>query len=361
MAPRGAILALSSAALFGASTPLAKALLEEIDPWLLAGLLYAGAGIGLAIVEGIGRIARPSGAGEAALSGRGRAWLLAAIGAGGVVGPVLLMTGLGRTPAAGASLLLNLEGVMTALLAWLIFGEHIGRRIAVGMAAITGGSVALSWQGTAALGGVLGPLAIAGACLAWAVDNNISRTLSLADPVRIALLKGCVAGTVNVLIALGLGARWPGPGALTGAAIVGFAGYGVSLVLFVHALRALGTARTAAYFSLAPFLGAALAVVALGEPVTAQLLVAAACMALGAWLHLSERHGHTHPHEVVIHEHRHVHDAHHQHVHAGAEPAGAAHSHAHEHVLLVHRHPHFPDAHHRHAHGSASPDDPTGM
>jgi drug/metabolite transporter (DMT)-like permease len=246
---------------------------------------------------------------------------------------------------------------MTALLAWLIFGEHIGRRVAAGMAAITAGSVALSWQGEAALGGFLGPLAIAGACLAWAIDNNIARTLSLTDPVRIALLKGCVAGAVNVLIALGLGARWPGPAALAGAGVVGFAGYGVSLVLFVHALRLLGTARTAAYFSLAPFLGASVAVVALGEPVTAQLLAAAAGMGFGAWLHLSERHGHAHPHEAMVHEHRHVHDAHHEHGHAGGEPAGAAHSHPHAHALLVHRHPHFPDAHHRHGHGSAPPGD----
>jgi drug/metabolite transporter (DMT)-like permease len=358
-APRGAILALASALLFGASTPLAKALLDETDPWLLAGLLYLGAGLGLGLLHGVGRVARGVGPGEAALRGSEWAWLLAAVAAGGVLGPILLMSGLSRTPAAGASLLLTLEGVMTALLAWFAFGEHVDRRIALGMAAITAGAVALSWQGGSSLGGLLGPLAIAGACLAWAVDNNLSRAISLADPIRIATLKGCVAGAVNTLIALGLGASWPRPGVLAGAAIVGFAGYGVSLVLFVHALRALGTARTAAYFALAPFVGASVAVIALGERVTAQLIVAAACMAAGAWLHLSERHGHAHRHGATAHEHRHIHDAHHQHVHAGHEPPGAPHSHRHDHALLVHRHPHFPDAHHRHGHRSLPSDDAT--
>ena len=348
--PLGAILALLSAALFGASTPLAKALLNEIDPWLLAGLLYAAAGIGLAFLQGIRWVAGGTGRTEAPLRGREWVWLLAAIVAGGVVGPVLLMSGLSRTPAAGAALLLNLEGVMTALLAWFVFGENVDRRIALGMAAITAGAMVLSWQGVAPLGGALGPLAIAGACLAWAIDNNLTRKVSLTDPVRIALLKGCSAGTVNVLIALALGARWPHPSALAGAALVGLAGYGVSLVLFVVALRSLGTARTAAYFSLAPFFGAAVAVLVLGERVTVQLLVAAGCMAVGAWLHLTEHHEHGHPHELVVHEHRHVHDEHHQHDHVDTEPGEEPHSHAHGHAPLAHLHPHFPDAHHRHGH-----------
>jgi drug/metabolite transporter (DMT)-like permease len=346
--PRGAVLALGAAALFGASTPLAKALLEEIDPWLLAGLLYAAAGIGLALLQSARRVAGGAKQIEAPLRGREWAWLLAATAAGGMIGPVLLMIGLDRTPAAAASLLLNLEGVMTALLAWLVFGENVDRRVALGMGAITAGTAVLSWQGTSVLGGVLGPLAIAGACLAWAIDNNLTRKVSLTDPVRIALLKGCSAGALNVLIALGLGARWPSPRAVAGAALLGFAGYGVSLVLFVLALRSIGTARTAAYFSLAPFFGAAVAVGMLGEPVTLQLLAAAACMAAGVWLHLTERHEHGHRHRLIIHEHLHVHDEHHQHGHPGSDASGAEHSHRHEHDLLLHRHTHFPDAHHQH-------------
>jgi drug/metabolite transporter (DMT)-like permease len=349
-APFGPMVALLSAALFGASTPLAKVLLNDIDPWLLAGLLYAAAGIGLAVLQGVRRLLGGGAQGEAAPRGRDWLWLLAAIVVGGVISPVLLMNGLRLTPAAGAALLLNLEGVLTGLLAWFVFGENFDRRIALGMAAITAGAIVLSWQGVAPLGGVLGPLAIGGACLGWAVDNNLTRKVSLTDPVRIALLKGCSAGAVNVLIALALGASWPSPSALAGAAVVGVAGYGASLVLFVVALRWLGTARTGAYFSLAPFFGATVAVLVLGERVTLQLLVAAACMAIGAWLHLTEQHEHAHSHASIVHEHRHTHDEHHQHDHAEADLGREPHSHAHTHARALHWHPHFPDAHHRHGH-----------
>ena len=344
------MVALASAALFGASTPLAKMLLNDVDPWLLAGLLYAAAGIGLACFSGVRRVLGGGARAEASLRGRQWAWLLAAIVVGGVIAPVLLMMGLRLTPAAGAALLLNLEGVLTGLLAWFIFKENFDRRIALGMAAITAGALVLSWQGPSSLGGALGPLAIAAGCLGWAVDNNLTRKVSLTDPVQIALLKGCSAGTVNVLIALAGGAPWPPPRALVGAAVVGLTGYGVSLVLFVIALRQLGTARTAAYFSLAPFFGAAVAVLGLGEPVTIQLLVAAGCMAIGAGLHLSEHHEHQHPHEPVVHEHRHTHDEHHGHDHVEADLGGEPHSHAHTHPPGRHQHPHFPDAHHRHGH-----------
>ena len=349
-APFGPMVALLSAALFGASTPLAKVLLNDLDPWLLAGLLYAAAGIGLAVLQGVRRLLGSGAPREATLNGQEWVWLLAAIVVGGVISPVLLMSGLRIMPAAGAALLLNLEGVLTGLLAWFVFGETFDRRIALGMAVITAGAIVLSWQGVAPLGGALGPLAIAGACLGWAVDNNLTRKVSLTDPVRIALLKGCCAGAVNVLIALALGALWPPPTVLAGAAVVGAAGYGASLVLFVVALRWLGTARTAAYFSLAPFFGATVAVLVLGEPVTLQLFVAAACMAIGAWLHLTERHEHEHSHAPIVHEHRHDHDGHHQHDHAEADLGGEPHSHAHTHARSLHLHPHYPDAHHRHGH-----------
>jgi drug/metabolite transporter (DMT)-like permease len=191
---------------------------------------------------------------------------------------------------------------------------------------------------------------IAGACLAWAVDNNLTRKVSQTDPVQIALLKGCVAGVVNVGIAFGLGSALPPLGVLGAAAVVGFAGYGVSLVLFVVALRHIGTARTGAYFSLAPFFGGLVAVLVLGEPVTIQIVAAGSLMALGVWLHLTERHEHEHGHEEMAHEHRHVHDEHHQHRHDGSEPPGEPHSHWHAHAQLRHSHAHFPDIHHRHEH-----------
>ena len=335
--------ALGAALLFGAGTPLAKLLLANASPWLLAGLLYLGSGLGLGAVRWLRR------APAVRLTRAEWPWFAAAVLAGGVVGPVLLMLGLTRMPASGASLLLNAEGVFTALLAWLAFKENVDRRIALGMAAIALGAVVLSWPGETRFAGAWPALAVLGACLAWAVDNNLTRKVSLADASWIAAVKGLVAGLINGGLALGLGAtlpRWP---IVAAALVVGFVAYGVSLTWFVLGLRHLGTARTGAYFSIAPFLGALLAV-ALGEPVTLPLLAAGALMAVGIWLHLTERHSHPHTHEPLEHDHMHVHDAHHQHPHDPAVPPGTRHSHWHRHEALTHTHPHFPDAHHRHTH-----------
>jgi drug/metabolite transporter (DMT)-like permease len=255
------------------------------------------------------------------------------------------MLGLTITPASSASLLLNLEGVFTATLAWFVFEEHLDRRIALGMVAITTGSFLLSWVGRPALDVPWGALAIVGACLAWAVDNNLTRKISAGDPLQIAAAKGIVAGAVNLAIALTAGATTPKILTVAAAAIVGFLGYGVSLVLFVLALRHLGTARTGAYFSAAPFIGAALSILILGDRLTAHFVVAAALMGSGVWLHLTERHVHEHWHESLEHDHRHVHDEHHQHGHGET-----AHSHFHTHGEVLHAHPHYPDIHHRHGH-----------
>lgn len=346
----GAGLALLSALLFGASTPLAKLLLRGIDPWMLAGLLYLGSGLGLLAVRTLAGVLRSGTRSEAAIRGGGWLWLALATLSGGVIGPVLLMGGLAHTAATTAALLLNLEGVLTALLAWFAFRENFDRRIALGMAAIVAGGFVLAWGGSLVLSAVLGPLMIAAACLAWAVDNNLTRKVSQADPVQIALLKGCVAGVVNVGIACALGSALPSLGGLGAAVVLGFAGYGVSLVLFVVALRHIGTARTGAYFSLAPFFGGLVAVLVLREPVTVQIVAAGSLMALGVWLHLTERHEHEHSHEEMAHEHRHIHDQHHQHSHEGTEPPGEPHSHWHVHAELRHSHAHFPDIHHRHEH-----------
>src|SRR5215813_4809928 len=254
--------ALISAALFGVSTPAAKFLVGSIHPVTLAGLLYCGAGIG---VSALRRIV-PSivaGAPETALSRADLPWLAAAIGAGGILGPLLLMFGLARTDAATASLLLTLEGVATALMAWFIFHENFDRRIAIGMACLVAGALVLSWTGAPTLAGLLGPLAIVGACIAWGLDNNLTRKVSLADPLQIVELKGLIAGPFNVALALSMGAGVPSPVPIALAALVGMIGYGASLALFVLALRDLGTARTGAYFSTAPFFGAAVAVLAL--------------------------------------------------------------------------------------------------
>ncbi|WP_235075835.1 DMT family transporter [Asticcacaulis sp. AC460] len=253
-----------------------------------------------------------------------------------------------NTSAASASLLVNLEGLATMSIAWLVFRENVDRRLLLGAFAILIGAVVLSWKGDARLD--TGGLLIAGACLAWGIDNNLTRKLSSADPVKLAIIKGLAAGSVNLVLALAMGAKLPGAVVLLGAGIVGFLGYGVSLVLFVLGLRHLGTARTGAYFSLAPFVGAILAVMLLKDHISFQLITAGGFMALGLWLHLTERHEHLHAHEPVEHEHRHVHDEHHQHAHGPGDPEGEPHTHRHQQLPLTHKHPHFPDLHHRHGH-----------
>ncbi len=344
------IYALLSAALFGVSTPAAKLLVETTHPAVLAGLLYCGAGAGIALLRRVRPILIVRGSTEVALGRADLPWLAAAIAAGGIAGPLLLMAGLARTDAAAASLLLTLEGAATALMAWFIFHENFDRRIALGMACIVAGAVVLAWTGAPTLQSILGPMAIAGACLAWGLDNNLTRKVSLADPLQIVELKGLIAGPFNLALGLALGAALPGLSEITIAGVVGFFGYGLSLALFVMALRHLGTARTGAYFSTAPFLGSAVAVAALGEPITVQLVIAGVLMAVGVWLHLSERHEHEHVHEPMAHAHPHAHDEHHQHAHSPSDPPGEPHTHFHEHVTMRHSHPHVPDMHHVHRH-----------
>lgn len=351
---RGPLLALGSAAFFGASTPCAKLYLQGgVDPWMMASLLYLGSGLGLACVYVVRRMST-RGAGEAPLQRPDLPWLLLAMLAGGVAGPVLLMYGLARVPAASAALLLNLESIATLVLAWMVFHEHVDRRLVFGALCIVAGALLLSWQrGPLRTGG--GALAIAVACLAWGVDNNLTRKLSAADPLQISLLKGLIAGGVNLAIAMLRGATLPPAGTLAAVGAVGFVGYGASLVMFVLALRQLGAGRTGAYYSTAPFIGAILAVLLLHEPLSARLLIAGALMALGVYLHLSERHGHEHAHEALAHDHRHRHDAHHQHAHDAQAAPGEPHSHWHVHEPLVHSHAHWPDLHHRHAHRRLKP------
>jgi drug/metabolite transporter (DMT)-like permease len=344
-----AALALGAALLFGLSAPAAKVLVAVTDPWLLAGLLYVGSGLGLGLYR-LGRglpLRLPS---EAPVSRHEAPWLAAATLAGGVVGPVLMLFGLTRGSAAQTALLLNLEGVFTALLAWLAFNEAFAIRIATGMAAIALGSVVLTWDVSGGVALDRSAVLVIAACLAWAVDNNLTRRISASDPVQIAAVKGAAAGAINLLIALGRGAEIPDTAVLLGAAMVGLLGYGTSLVLFVLALRHLGTARTGAYFSTAPFIGSVGAIALLGEAITVRLLIAGSLMAVGVWLHLSERHDHEHLHATLEHDHLHRHDAHHQHDH----PAGVAetepHAHPHVHQPIRHSHPHYPDLHHRHRH-----------
>lgn len=348
----GPLLALASAALFGASTPVAKLLLGVTDPLLLAGLLYLGSGIGLGII-GLGtRLFSKSV--EAPLRRRDFPWLGMIVLFGGVLGPALLMTGLTSASGGAGSLLLNTESLATMAIAWLFFRENVDRRVFAGAMAILAGALVLSWpaDGAAMPVGWSGALIVA-ACICWGIDNNLTRKLSAADPVQIAMVKGIAAGVINTALGFAHGAQLPKEGTFAAAAVVGFLGYGVSLVLFVLGLRHLGAARTGAYFSTAPFIGAAIAVPLLGEPITWPLIAAAALMAVGVYLHLAEAHDHEHLHAPLEHEHRHVHDIHHQHEHAPDAPAGEPHSHWHRHSRVLHKHPHYPDLHHRHRHEHA--------
>lgn len=345
LAKPGIVSALVAAILFGSGTPLAKILLVNTSPWLMAGLLYLGSGLGL---SAFGLIRRK---GSSGIPKGDRLWLAGAIFMGGVLGPGLQMLGLTRMPASGASLLLNTEGVFTALLAWFVFKENFDKRIAIGMAAILAGVVLLSWPGKITFTGVLPALCILGACLCWAIDNNLTRKVSLSDATLIARLKGLVAGTVNLLLAFALGAHWPSLPHVAGSLILGLFAYGVSLVLFVVALRHLGTARTGAYFSIAPFFGAILAIAILHEPVSLKLIAAGVLMAIGLWLHLTEKHIHPHSHASFDHEHEHTHDEHHQHEHPHPIAPGTTHTHPHHHDPVTHTHEHYPDAHHQHEHG----------
>ncbi|MGH7396551.1 MAG: DMT family transporter [Candidatus Rokuibacteriota bacterium] len=345
----GPVLALAAAALFGLSAPAAKLLVGTVDPWLLAGLLYLGSGIGLGLYRLAQRFLGRGGS-EAPLRRQDLPWLGGAIAAGGVIGPVLLMYGLAAGTAVQSSLLLNLEGVFTALLAWSFFRESFDARIAIGMTAIAGGAAVLSWKPAEPLALDGSVLLVTGACLAWAIDNNLTRMVSGGDPAQIAALKGIASGSINVLLAVAQQAPWPASSAILGAGLVGFLSYGTSLVLFVLALRLLGTARTGAYFSTAPFVGALAGALALREPLTGQTFLAGGLMGAGVWLHLTERHDHEHEHEALEHSHAHVHDEHHQHAHDSGTPPGEPHSHLHAHGPLRHGHPHFPDLHHRHLH-----------
>jgi drug/metabolite transporter (DMT)-like permease len=280
---RGALFALASALLFGGSTPLSKALVSDIHPVLLAGILYLSSGLGLLIVEIVNRFLRAVPRSGEPLGLTGSLWLAGAILSGGVVAPILLMIGLTLTPASTASLLLNLEGVLTALLAWFAFREIFVSRHALGMASIVCGAVVLSWQGQPTWTVPIGPALIVSACLAWAIDNNLTRKVAFGNPMTISIAKGLVAGSCNLFLAVSLGASEASSQAVAAASLVGFINYGVSNVLFVLALRQLGAARTAAYYATAPFFGTLIAIILLGESVTTTLAIATTLMGIGVF------------------------------------------------------------------------------
>jgi drug/metabolite transporter (DMT)-like permease len=326
---------------------LAKLLQADIAPALPAGLLYLGSGAGLALVKLGLRLGRR--AAEPPLSAGDAPWLAGAVASGGIAAPLLLMWGLAGASASGVSLLLNLEGILTALIAALVFKEAVAGRIWLAAGLMLAAGLLLGYDPRAGLGLSLRTLAVIAACALWALDNNLTRRISAADPVNIAMIKGLAAGGANIAAALAFGANLPAALPLAGALALGWISYGISLTLYIVALRHLGSARAASHFSTAPFIGAALAIALLGEPVTGGFAAAFLLMIVATWLVLSERHAHAHVHESLAHEHLHTHDEHHQHAHRGDE-GPEPHSHPHRHEPVAHSHPHLPDLHHRHPH-----------
>jgi drug/metabolite transporter (DMT)-like permease len=351
---RATLKALLAAALFGASVPLSKVLVQDVNPVPLAGLLYMGSGLCAGVIlAGRRLMAGRSGPGvEAGLRGRDIPVLAGAVLTGGVAAPIALMHGLRTTPAATASLLLAFEVAATALIAALVFSETIGPRVWVAVGLVTVGSGVLSGGGADEWGISVGALAILAASCLWGLDNNLTRLVSGKDPMAIVLIKGAVAGAFSLILAANLGIALPSLRVAMVVTILGGSCYGLSIALFVQSLRELGAARTGALFGSAPFFGAVLSFLVLRESPGAPFLVALPLIAVGVALLLGESHRHEHHHHEIVHEHRHSHDdLHHGHVHAPEEiSAGGHHSHLHRHAGTTHTHPHTPDLHHRHDH-----------
>jgi len=343
----GVTAALASALLFGITTPLAKQLLLGTQPLLIAGLLYLGSGVGVSVL----RLIQDRGASATGLIAHDWPWLALTTLVGGIIAPALLMLGLARADAASASLLLNLEVVFTAALAWLVFKEPANSRVVWGLVAIFVGGLVLVWPARFSAGQDLPASAlIVAACSCWALDNNLTRKVSAGDARVLAAIKGLVAGVTNTALAFALGAVLPAVPHVLATLLLGFLGYGLSLVLFIVALRHLGSARTGAYFATAPFIGAAAAMLLSGASGDVAFWAAAVCMGAGVWLHVTELHEHDHVHEPLKHMHAHRHDEHHQHAHSFPWDGKEPHTHEHGHEWLRHSHAHFPDIHHRHGH-----------
>jgi drug/metabolite transporter (DMT)-like permease len=358
---------LAAALLFAVSTPLAKTLLASTAPVMLAALFYCGSGLGLFALALWRGVTRPAKVSDYSIKKSEIGWLCPAILFGGILAPIAMMQGLSLTGAAPGSMLLNLEGVFTAAIAWLAFKENVDRRIFVGMVCILMGGCFLSFNSLGNAGGLgeaggignvnlpfsSGSLLIVLACIFWALDNNLCKKVSTSDSVLVAMVKGLVAGGVNLAIAFGCHIPIPPVVLCVEAMVIGFLSYGLSLVSYLTAQRYLGTARTGAYFASAPFVGAILALIFLHEPISTNLTVASALMLIGLWLHVTETHSHEHVHEDIEHSHEHAHDLsdlHHQHDHEPGVATTKPHTHAHKHERLLHGHLHYPDSHHHHQH-----------
>lgn len=345
--------AIAAAALFGIGAPLSKLLLGEISPLPMAALLYLGSGSGLFLVRYLQKADKHSYyEDEAKIVYSDLPWLMGAIMAGGIAAPIVLMFSLKNTPASTASLLLNFEGVATTIIAAAVFKEDVSKRVWSAVGIITVASILLSWNTSGQWGFSFSALGVLTACILWGIDNNFTRNVSAKDPLSIVTLKGLSAGTFSLLIALALDQPFPPLSFMVAALILGCLSYGLSIILFIKAMRELGSARTSALFGAAPFVGAIISVFLLKETQGIQFILSVPVMIFGTVLLLKEEHMHTHRHAIIKHEHRHCHnDLHHNHFHPATELApNGYHSHMHQHETTEHRHAHTPDIHHRHIH-----------
>lgn len=344
--------ALLAAAMFGANAPIAKLLLGVIEPIPLAAFLYLGSGLGLLLLRGLQRLSRKGTSVEAQISKADIPWLFGAVFVGGVAAPIVLMFSLRNTPAATASLLFNFESVATTLVAVFIFKEAIGRRVWLAIVCITLASILLSLDISGQWGISVGAIGVLATCVLWGIDNNFTRNISAKDPLAIVTIKGIGAGSFTLILAFILNKPLPNFLTIFGAMLLGCFSYGLSIVLFIHAMRCLGAARTSALFGIAPLIGVLLSILFIREVPNMLFFVSLPVMIGGVVLLLGEEHEHTHIHSVIQHEHRHSHDDdHHTHDHAESEiPPTGFHAHPHKHEAIQHSHPHTPDIHHRHEH-----------
>lgn len=335
-----------SAVLFGISMPLAKLIVKEISPMALAGLLYLGVFVGLSLYSVI--IKKRTNTLDK-LEKKDIPWLAGAVIAGGVIGPISMMIGLTYVSGFVGSLLLNLEGVTTAIIAVLIFKENTGKHFWLALACMTIAGILLTWDSSQSKFSLVGPMFIVLAMICWGIDNNLTRNISDKDPIQIAKIKGFVAGTISLLLSLIFGYKLSFNIWIAFASLLGAFSYGISLVFFIKALKGLGSSRTGAFFSVAPFIGAVFSIIILKEPIGWVMFPAAGFMIIGALLIVSERHLHIHIHKPLIHIHSHKHNDMH-HIHEHSENVNSPHIHEHPHYELCHEHIHWPDIHHRHEH-----------
>lgn len=342
--------ALMAALFFGCIAPGSKLLSQNLPPQSMAGLMYFFAGVGLFAVLLVRKNLKAS---FSRIQTQDYKWFILATVFGGISGPAFLTYGISHISGSSASLLLNLEAVLTSLIAWFIFKEHFEKKIVYGMVLIILGCLTLTLNSklNSGVDTLLGFALISLACLSWGVDNNVTRNISHLDPVLIACFKGLIAGSSNLFLGYLVGERLSFGVEILHVGVLGFLGIGISLVAFIISLGSIGTARTGAIFSTAPFIGSLLSILFLHESLNLPFTLALVLMAGGLWFHLSEDHGHEHTHTEMTHSHEHVHDDHHLHEHLETVSSGEPHVHLHTHKVLTHTHAHFPDIHHQHEHG----------